>query len=103
MDFPAFKPSDNQSELEGFYSAHKLGTSGNDRGLGEPESDPRQAGLSALTLSFAPHTEVTRIRCHRKVADSLLRVFEEILQHFGSIEEVRTRECIYSPVAITFG
>jgi hypothetical protein len=28
MNFPEFKPADNQAELEEFYSKHRLGTSG---------------------------------------------------------------------------
>ena len=42
-----------------------------------------------LTLAFPPGTTVTKVTCHKKVADNLTRVFEKILEHFGSVENVR--------------
>lgn len=89
MNFPAFKPADNQAELEEFYSTHKLGTSGKPTAAWESENLILVKPAYPLTLAFAPHTQVTRISCHKQVADSLLRVFGKILEHFGSVEEVR--------------
>src|SRR5262245_10042222 len=89
MDFPASKPADNQTDLEEFYSAHRIGTSGKPTAAWESQNLILVKPAYPLTLAFAPHSEVTRIKCHKKVADSLLRVFDEILAHFGSLEEVR--------------
>jgi hypothetical protein len=89
MNFPRFIPTDNQAELEEFYSKHKLGTSGKPTAVWESENLTLIKPAYPLTPAFEPKTQVTRIRCHQQVADSLLRVFEMILKHFGSVEEVR--------------
>lgn len=43
-----------------------------------------------MVLSWQPHSEVTRLQCHRLVADSLGRVLSGILTHYGSVESVRS-------------
>lgn len=89
MNFPEFKPADNQAELEEFYSKHRLGTSGKPTAAWESENLTLIKPAYPLTLAFEPKAQVLRIRCHKQVAHSLLRIFERILEHFGSIEEVR--------------
>lgn len=89
MNFPEFKPADTQSELEAFYSKHVLGRDGRPTAAWQSEHLTRIATPYPMTLAFPPGTEVTRILCHKKVADSLTHVLENILEHFGSVEEVR--------------
>ena len=89
MNFPEFKPADKQAELEAFYSRHKLGRDGRPTAAWESENLTTFTPAYPLTLAFPPGTQVTRIRCHKKVADSLARVFDKILAHYGSLEEVK--------------
>jgi hypothetical protein len=89
MNFPEFKPLDNPAELEAFYSKHQLGTTGDPTAAWEKKHLTRITTPYPLTLSFALDKQVTRVTCHRSVADSLLRVFERILEHFGSFEDVK--------------
>ena len=89
MDFPEFKPADTQAALEAFYAKHRLGREGSPTAAWESEHLRRVTPPFPLTLAFPPGTQVTRIACHKKVAESLLRVFERILEHYGSLAEVR--------------
>jgi D-alanyl-D-alanine carboxypeptidase-like protein len=88
MDFPEFKPADKQSELEAFYSKHKVGANGMPTAAWESENLTTFTTAYPLKLAFPPGTRVTKIRCHVKVADSLARVFEQILEHYGSVAEI---------------
>lgn len=36
-----------------------------------------------MRLAWEPHTVVTRITCHRLIADRLLSVFNDLLAHYG--------------------
>ncbi len=89
MNFPEFKPADKQSELEAFYSKHILGPDGRPTAGWQSEHLTRIKPAYPLTLAFPPGSEVTRVLCHKKVADSLTNVFAAILAHFGSLAEVR--------------
>jgi hypothetical protein len=89
MNFPEFKPADNRVEMDAFYSKHILNQQGKPTAAWESENLTLIRPAYPLTLSFEPHAVVTKLRCHKKVADSLLRVFERILAHFGSVEEVK--------------
>lgn len=89
MNFPEFKPLDNRDALDAFYAKHALNGEGKPTAAWESEHLTIIKTPYPLTLSFAPDTQVTRVRCHKKVADSLLRAFEGILEHFGSVDEVR--------------
>ncbi len=42
-----------------------------------------------MRLSWSPKTEIKKITCHTKVADSLETVLKGILQHYGSEEKIR--------------
>ena len=44
-----------------------------------------------LTLSWAPHVQVTRITCHQKVAESMDKVMNIILESYGRDEINRLR------------
>jgi len=88
MNFPEFKPKDKQSDLEAFYSKHILGSDGRPTAGWQSDHLTRITPAYPLTLAFPPGTDVTRVLCHKKVADSLTNVFAKILEHFGSVEEV---------------
>lgn len=82
-------PKDTQADLEAFYSKHKLKADGKPTAAWESANLVTFRPPYPLTLSFPPKTQVTRVRCHKKVADSLKRVFEKILEHYGSVEKVK--------------
>ncbi len=85
MDFPR----DTQADLDAFFSKHQLGANGEPTAAWKKEHLTTITPAYPLTLAFPPGTTVTKVTCHKKVADSLTRVFEKILEHFGSIENVR--------------
>lgn len=89
MDFPEFNPVDTAQALEEFYSKHQLGQNGSPTTEWETENLTKIHLPYPLTLSFASGVEIERIRCHKKVAVSLLRVFGQILEHYGSVEAVK--------------
>jgi hypothetical protein len=82
-------PKDNREDLDAFYGRHKLG----------PNAQPTSAWLNQnlknftapypLTLSWDLTKTVTKLYCHKKVGDSLVHIFEEILKHYGNITEVK--------------
>ncbi len=44
-----------------------------------------------MKLAWAPETTVTRMRCHRLLAATFLKIFQEILTHYGQAEISRLR------------
>src|SRR5918912_4269683 len=82
-------PKDNRADLDAFYGRHVLGAN----------AQPTSAWLSGhlknftapypLTLSWDLSVQVKKIYCHKLVGDSLLGIFEQILAHYGSFEEVK--------------
>jgi D-alanyl-D-alanine carboxypeptidase len=89
MNFPQEKPEDNTASLQAFYSKHILGPDGRPTAKWQTDNLTRITTPFPLTLSFDLSKQVTKILCHKKVADSLLRVYERILAHYGSLEEVK--------------
>jgi hypothetical protein len=82
-------PKDTQEELDAFYSKHKLGPDGRPTAAWMQANTTRITPAYPLTLAFPPGTQVTKVLCHKKVADSLTRIFETILAHYGSVEAVK--------------
>src|SRR5215210_6108052 len=82
-------PKDTQADLDTFYSKHILGPDGKPTAAWESANLTRITPAYPLTLAFPPGTQVTKVLCHRKVADSLKQIFEEILQHYGSVAAVK--------------
>ena len=82
-------PKDTQADLEAFYSRHILGADGRPTAAWQSANLTRITPAYPLTLAFPPGTQVTKVLCHKKVADSLKRIFEEILEHYGSIDKVK--------------
>jgi D-alanyl-D-alanine carboxypeptidase len=82
-------PKDTRADLEAFYGKHVLGPNG------QPTSAWQAANLKnftapyPLTLSFDLTKNVTKLFCHKLVGESLVSVFEQILEHYGSIDEVK--------------
>ena len=82
-------PKDTQADLEAFYSKHILGPDGRPTAAWQKANLTRITPAYPLTLAFPPGTQVTKVLCHKKVADSLTRIFEQILAHYGSVEAVK--------------
>jgi D-alanyl-D-alanine carboxypeptidase len=82
-------PKDTQAELDAFYSKHILGPDGKPTAAWQSAHLTRITPAYPLTLAFPPGTQVTRVLCHKKVADSLTRIFAQILEHYGSVEAVK--------------
>ena len=83
-------PAETPAALNTFYGRHELTKAGN----------PTQRWLNANLTTFAspypmvaswnPRIVITRIQCHRRVAASLERVLQGILDHYGSVASVRS-------------
>lgn len=82
-------PVETREALDAFYSKHTLGVDGRPTAGWESANLKLVAVPYPLTLSFDLSKQVTKIRCHKKVAESIIKVFENILKHYGSVEEVR--------------
>src|SRR5919205_4190260 len=82
-------PKDTQAELDAFYSKHILGPDGKPTAAWQRANLIRITPAYPLTLAFPPGTQVTKVLCHIKVADSLTRIFEQILAHYVTVEAVK--------------
>lgn len=82
-------PEDTREALDAFYSRHKLDVTGRPTTAWETANLTRITVPYPLTLSWDLSKQVTRVMCHKKVADSMLRIFTNILSHYGSIDEVK--------------
>src|ERR1044072_7497420 len=82
-------PKDTQAELDAFYSKHTLGPNGLPTAAWQTAHLTRITPAYPLTLAFPPGTQVTKITCHKMVAESLTRIFAAILAHYGSVAEVK--------------
>lgn len=82
-------PDDRQEDLERFYGKHVLDAAG------QPTAAWLRDNLASLslpyrmTLAWQPGTTVSRIKCHKKVVESLGSVLEGVLDHYGSEREVQ--------------
>ena len=82
-------PKDTREDLDAFYGRHAIANNG----------QPTSAWLSShlknftapypLTLSWDVTKTVTKLYCHKLVGENLVRVFEQILAHYGSLDEVK--------------
>lgn len=83
-------PIEEDAALNDYYGKHELG----DNGL--PTRGWLQVNLVSVALPYrmtpvwAPHEDVCRVWCHRLVAQSLLRVLEGIVKHYGSEHHIRS-------------
>ena len=82
-------PPDTQTDLEQFYSRHEL------RPDGRPTAAWERANLTsfdapyALTLAWDLSVTVRKITCHRLAAPSLRLVLAGILDHYGSLADIK--------------
>jgi hypothetical protein len=96
-------PKDTRDDLDAFYGRHVLG----------PDSSPTKAWLNEhlklfktpypLTLSWDLSQQVTKVYCHKLVGNSLIGIFEQILAHYGTLDEVKRAVCIYMVVVTISG
>jgi hypothetical protein len=82
-------PADTMPALEAFYGPIKLGSTGRPTRAWEQETLITIRSAYPLALSWRPDQRITRVICHRLVAESLTRILSGILSHFGTIEAVR--------------
>lgn len=82
-------PKDNRADLDTFYGRHVLGTNAQPTSAWLNEHLKNFAAPYPLTLSWDLSVQVKKLYCHKLVGDSLVRIFEQILQHYGSFEEVK--------------
>lgn len=82
-------PPDTRQTLDAFYSKHMLGVDGRPTAGWQSANLTRIATPYPLTIAWDLSKQVTKVLCHKKVAESIVRIFENILSHYGSVEEVR--------------
>ncbi|MGI8732182.1 MAG: M15 family metallopeptidase [Pyrinomonadaceae bacterium] len=82
-------PKDTQADLDAFYGKHILGADGKPTAGWQSANLTRITPAYPLTLAFPPGTQVTKVLCNKKIADSLKSIFEQILEHYGSLQEVK--------------
>jgi hypothetical protein len=75
--------------MQAFYGRIQLRADGLPAASWEKQSLVSILTPYPMVLAWQSDVAVTRIRCHRKVADSLKRVLQGILEHYGSAEAVR--------------
>ena len=82
-------PPEQPQALADFYGAFKF------RADGFPTAEWESAHLTTiaapypLVASWDSGVDITRIRCHRQIAESLRDILKGILAHYGSIQKVR--------------
>ncbi len=82
-------PRTDRASMDAFYGKHILGADG------KPTAAWKEQYLTfihtpyPMRLAWDTDTIVTRIRCHKRIAESLERVLKNILLHYGSVEAVR--------------
>lgn len=81
-------PADDQFALEAFYGKHTLNQDGLPTAKWESAHLVRFTSPYPMLLSFDLSRRVTKIRCHKLVAESLERVLVAILAHYGNPTEV---------------
>jgi hypothetical protein len=83
MNWPSF----DREDIVAFYGRHELGPEGKPTAAWEARNLVLIPSPFTLRLSWDPDVTVTRLRCHRKVADSLKRVLSSIWMHYGQDQE----------------
>lgn len=81
-------PKPTPEEVDAFYAKISLGDDG------QPTSSWQNNFLKKILLPYpmrlawAPDVVISKLRCHREVAGSLMRCLDAIFNHFGSREAV---------------
>jgi len=82
-------PKDTNEELIRFFGAHDLRSDGRPTATWERNSLTTVVIPYPMLLAWDLSKQVRRITCHKLVADSLLRVLQNILAHYGDVNGVR--------------
>ena len=86
---PSPWPKSDRASIEAFYGTHRLGLDGTPSASWQRENLVLLQTPFPLRLSWEPATTVNRVRCHRRVADSLDRVLRAVLASYATVEAVR--------------
>ncbi|HEX5735155.1 MAG TPA: M15 family metallopeptidase [Blastocatellia bacterium] len=82
-------PRDTREELDDFYGRHVLGADGRPTAAWQRENLKLIVLPFPFTLSWDLAIEIRKLTCHKKVAESLTGILEQILAHYGSIQEIK--------------
>lgn len=82
-------PKDTPKALNAFYGKHDLGSDGLPTGAWLSENLKLFSVPYPLAPAWNPSQQVKKIRCHKRVGESLVRIFEQILDYYGDYENVK--------------
>ena len=82
-------PTNKPAELHSFFGKFQLGDDGRPTTGWETTFLTQISTPFRVRLAWCPDVSINRITCHREVTSSLHRILGEILNHFGSPEEVK--------------
>jgi hypothetical protein len=83
-------PPDEHAELVAFYGLHDLRPDGRPTAAWERAHLVTIATPYPLTLAWDLATQVRKLTCHKRVAESVARILAGILAHYGSVDAVKT-------------
>jgi hypothetical protein len=83
-------PADTDLDLNNFYGKHQLGPDGTPSASWERAQLTRIALPYTMVLSWDFSVTIRKLTCHKLVADSLTRIFNAILRHYGTEAAVKT-------------
>ena len=82
-------PRDDPAALAAFYGAFELKADGTPTMAWEAAHLVTLVPPFPMRVAWDPRVAITRIRCHKLVAESLRRVLQAILAHFGTRAAIR--------------
>jgi len=82
-------PKDTPEALNDFYGKHEFKSDGMPTDAWISEHLKLFATPYPLALAWNSSERVRKIRCHKLVGESLVRIFEEILGYYGSYADVQ--------------
>jgi len=82
-------PQEKTAALTAFYGPFALRTNGFPTAAWETTNLTSFVAPYPLAAAWDPSIAIKRIRCHRKVEESLRAILEGVKAHYGSIENIR--------------
>jgi len=82
-------PVERDDDLRAFYGTIEMRADGFPTAAWEATNLTTIVAPYPLTASWNPAVTLSRLRCHRKIAESLRGILRAILEHYGSTEAVR--------------
>jgi hypothetical protein len=82
-------PKDTPQALNAFYGKHAIRSDGLPTDAWLSEHLRLHRTPYPLRLAWSPAEQVNKIRCHKRVGDSLIGILEQILDHYGSYDDVK--------------